>query len=148
MQIEQRLEELGLTLPELVGSPGNYVRSVQTGQLLFLSGTLSYDTVGKVGADVSEEEAYAAARDTALYAIAVMKHELGDLSKVKRFVKLVGFVNAAPDFTKQALVMNGASDLFVEVFGEDIGAHARTAIGAILPRGCAIELDIVLEVEA
>jgi enamine deaminase RidA (YjgF/YER057c/UK114 family) len=147
MTPEQKLEELNITLPEKRAKGGNYISCVRTGNLLFLSGSLSYDVIGKVGDDLTIEQGYVAARDAALQGITAIKEELGELSRVRKFVKLLGFVNAAPDFISQAKVMNGASDLLVEVFGEEVGSHARTAIGAILPRGAAVEIDIVVEFE-
>lgn len=147
MKPEQRLEELNLQLPEKQAKGGNYQLAVRTGNLLFLSGSLSYDYVGKLGKEFTVEEGYQASRETVLQAIATIKLELGDLARVKKFVKVLAFINCTLDFTEHAKVMNGASDVLVQVFGEEIGSHARTSIGAILPRGAAIELEMVVEVE-
>lgn len=147
MSPEQRLAELGLTLPEKKAKGGNYELAVQTGNLLFLSGNLSYDHIGKLGQEFTVEQGYEASREAALQALATIKQELGDLSRVKKFVKVLAFINCTMDFTSHAKVMNGFSDLVVSVFGEGIGTHARTSIGAILPRGAAIELEMVVEVD-
>ncbi|MFD1780677.1 RidA family protein [Fredinandcohnia salidurans] len=147
MNPEQRLQELGYELPEMRGSVGNYVLYVQTGNLLFLSGSLSYDTVGKLGDEVSVEQGYEASKQAALEALSKIKNAVGDLSRVKKLVKVLAFINCALDFKDQAKVMNGASDLFVSVFGEEVGSHARTSIGTINPRGAAVELEMVVEVE-
>lgn len=147
MKPEEKLQQMNLTLPEKKAKGGNYISCVQTGNLLFLSGSLSYSHIGKVGTDLTVEEGYEAAREAILYGLTTIKEEIGDLSRVKKFVKLLGFINTAFDFTSQAKVMNGASDLLVELFGEEVGSHARTAIGVMLPRGAAVEIDIVVEIE-
>ncbi|MED1953622.1 RidA family protein [Brevibacillus centrosporus] len=147
MKPEERLQELGLILPEKKEKGGNYELAVQTGNLLFLSGNLSYASVGKLGQEFSVEQGYQAAQEAALQALATIKQEIGELSRVKKFVKVLAFINCTMDFTSHAKVMNGASDLIVSVFGKEIGSHARTSIGAILPRGAAIELEMVVEVE-
>lgn len=147
MNPEQRLIDLGLSLPAKKEKGGNYELAVQTGNLLFLSGNLSYDHIGKLGREFSVEQGYEASREAALQALATIKQEIGALSRVKKFVKVLAFINCTMDFTAHAKVMNGASDLIVEVFGEAVGTHARTSIGAILPRGAAIELEMVVEVE-
>lgn len=147
MRPEEKLLEMGLELPKKRAKGGNYISCVRTGNLLFLSGSLSYDYIGKVGTDLTIEEGYEAAKAAILQGLTTIKEEVGELSRVNKFVKLLGFINASLDFTGQAKVMNGASDLLVEIFGEKCGSHARTAIGAILPRGAAVEIDIVVEVE-
>lgn len=147
MKPEQQLIELGITLPEKKEKGGNYELAVQTGNLLFLSGNLSYSYVGKLGQEFSIEQGYEAAKEAALQALATINQKIGDLSRVKKFVKVLAFINCTMDFTSHAKVMNGASDLIVSVFGESVGTHARTSIGAILPRGAAIELEMVVEVE-
>ncbi len=147
MRPEEKLLEMGITLPEKRAKGGNYVSCVQTGNLLYLSGSLSYDTIGKVGDTLSIEEGYQAAKEAILYALTTIKEEVGELSRVKKFVKLLGLINTTYDFTSQAKVMNGASDLLVELFGEEMGSHARTAVGVMLPRGAAVEIDVVVEVE-
>ncbi|WPR76380.1 RidA family protein [Algoriphagus sp. NG3] len=141
---EQRLEELGLTLPE-VGIPiANYVKWKQVDNMLYLSGN-GPDVFGKVGADLTVEEGYQAARETGLEIIAVLQAATGDLSKIKQFVKVLGMVNSDPDFSQQPAVINGFSDLMVEVFGEK-GKHARSAVGvAALPNNMAVEIEVIVE---
>lgn len=148
MRVEQRLQELGIELPEPVRPVATYVRWVQTGNLLFISGTGPSETApkGKVDADVSVEEAYAVAREVGLQIIATAKAALGDLDRVTRVVKLLGMVNSSPDFARQPQVINGCSDLFVEVFGE-AGRHTRSAVGmGALPSNIAVEIECTLEV--
>lgn len=141
---EQQLEKLGLALPE-VGIPiANYVKWRQVDNMLYLSGT-GPDVFGKVGADLTTEEGYQAARETGLEVIAMLKAATGDLSRIKQFVKVLGMVNSDPDFTKQPAVINGFSDLMVEVFGEK-GKHARSAVGvASLPNNMAVEIEVIVE---
>lgn len=142
---EQRIEKLGLTLPE-IGTPiANYVKWKQVGNLIYLSGS-GPDVFGKVGAELSVEEGYQAARETGLEIIAVLKMATeGDLSRIKQFVKVLGMVNSDPDFSKQPAVINGFSDLMVEVFG-DKGKHARSAVGvAALPNNMAVEIEVIVE---
>lgn len=144
---EQRLQELGLTLPAPRQAAGNYVGCVRTGNLLFLAGQGTDEYRGKLGEDVTVEVGYLAARQCMLNLLAVVKREIGELSKVKRIVKLLGFVNSAPDFTDQPKVMNGASDLLVQIFGEK-GKHARSAVGmAQLPHNNAVEVEMIVEIE-
>jgi len=146
MSHEARLEELGLELPAVPDPAGNYVHAVRTGDLLFLAGKGPRGSTGKVGAEVSVEDAYAAARDTGLTLIAVMKSELGSLDRVARIVKVFGMVNAVPEFGQQPQVINGCSDLFVEVFGE-AGRHARSAVGmGSLPVQISVEIECIVEV--
>jgi enamine deaminase RidA (YjgF/YER057c/UK114 family) len=152
MRIEARLEELGITLPTVGPPMGTYVHAVQTGNLLFLAGKGPHSAdgtmpTGKVGQDVTVDEAYVHARSVGLTLIAVLKETLGDLDRVKRVVKVLGMVNAAPDFGQQPRVINGCSDLFVEVFG-DAGYHARSAVGmGSLPNGITVEIEAIVEVE-
>jgi len=149
MKIEKKLEEMGLELPEIPKPMANYVPAVRTGNLLFLSGhgPMKGTPPGKVGKDLTLEVGYEAAKGTALCLISTIKNTIGDLDKVKRIVKLVGFVNCSGDFTDQPKVINGASDLFVEVFG-DRGKHARAAVGMYqLPGNIPVEIEIVVEVE-
>ena len=146
-----RLQELGISLPELGVPQANYVHTVRSGKLVFLAGktppkTDSTRVVGKLGAELTVAEGYAAARQVGILQLAALKQELGDLSKVKRIVKVHGMVNATPDFTQHSSVINGFSDLMVEVFGER-GKHARAAVGmGSLPGGKALEIEVVAEV--
>ena len=148
---EARLAALGITLPEPPTPVANYVNGVQTGNLIFLAGkgprrADGTEIRGKLGEDVTIEEGYEAARLTAINQLAVLKAMLGDLDRVVRIVKVLGMVNSAPDFVEQPAVINGFSDLMVEVFGER-GRHARAAVGmASLPRGQAVEIELVVEV--
>lgn len=148
MRIEARLEELGITLPDPVRPMGTYVRFVQTGNLLFISGTgPGRDApAGKVDTDVTVEHGYAAAREVGLQIIATAKDALGDLDRVTRVVKVLGMVNSGPDFDRQPEVINGCSDLLVEVFG-DAGRHTRSAVGfAALPDRIPVEIECTMEV--
>ena len=150
--IEKRLADLGITLPEAPVPAANYVPTVRTGNLLFISGQVSKDEsgliTGKLGDGFSIEDAQAAARVCALNLIAQAKAACdGDLDRVTRVVKLLGFVNATGDFDQHPQVINGASDLMVEVFG-DKGRHARSAVGSSsLPFGIAVEVEAIFEVE-
>ncbi len=149
---EEVLERLGIELPTPAPPVANYVRAVRSGDLVFLAGhgptkpDGSFVTV-KVGEDgLSVEEGYAAARLTAISLLASLKAEIGDLGKVRRIVRVFGMVNSTPEFVDQPSVINGASDLLVEVFG-DAGRHARAAVGMVsLPIGIAVEIDMVVEV--
>ena len=146
MSTEAKLKELGIELPEIPAAGGNYLHGLLSGNHLYLSGKVDRTVVGKVGTDVTVEEAYAAARQIGLYHLAVMRAELGSLDRVKRVVKVLGMVNSAPDFGKQPAVINGCSDLFVEVFGEN-GRHARSAVGmGALPNQVAVEIEAIVEV--
>jgi enamine deaminase RidA (YjgF/YER057c/UK114 family) len=149
---EARLAALGAKLPA-VGKPiANYVSAVRSGNLVFLAGHIPRDDkgavmTGKVGRDATVASANQAARQTALGLIATLKSEIGELSRVKRIVRVGGFVNAVDDFKEQPQVMNGCSDLLVAVFGER-GKHARAALGvASLPLGAVVEIEMVVEVE-
>jgi enamine deaminase RidA (YjgF/YER057c/UK114 family) len=148
---EARLAALGIELETPPAPVANYVNAVRTGNLLFLAGKGpnkpegGYVT-GKLGADLSTEEGYAAARLAGITQLAVLKAELGSLNKVRRIIKVTGMVNATPDFTEQPEVINGFSDLMVAVFGEN-GKHARAAVGmGSLPRNIAVEVEMVVEV--
>lgn len=149
---EARLKQLGIELPQPPKPVANYVNGVRTGNLIFLAGkgpkySDGREMTGKLGLDISIEEGYKGARLTGINQLAVLKDMLGDLKKVKRIVKVLGFVNSDPSFLDQPKVINGFSDLMVEVFGEK-GKHARAAIGvASLPRGQAVEIELVVEVE-
>jgi len=149
---EENLKAKGIELPVLPKPVANYVNAVRTGNLIYLSGKgpLRKDgtyITGKSGKDISIEQGYDAARLTAIIQIAVLKDMIGDLSKVKRIVKVLGMVNSSPDFYDQPKVINGFSDLIVDIFGEK-GKHARSAIGvASLPMNIAVEVEMIVEVE-
>ena len=148
---DERLAALGLTLPQVAKPVAAYVPAVRTGDHVYTSGQLpmvdgSLAATGKVGAEVTPERAKELAATCALNALAAVKAEIGDLAKVRRVVKVVGFVASAPDFTGQPGVVNGASELLGEVFG-DAGVHARSAVGvAVLPLDAPVEVEIVVEV--
>lgn len=150
-KIDARLKELGIELPHATKPVANFVPCVQTGNTLFVSGQVSslsgkYLHIGKVGREIQLDEAQQAARLAALNVIAQARAHLGDLDRVARVVMVQGFVNAIPEFTDHPKVVNGASDVFVQVFGE-AGRHARFAIGAgSLPFNVAVEVAAVLEV--
>jgi enamine deaminase RidA (YjgF/YER057c/UK114 family) len=152
MKIEKRLEELGIKLPPPATPVANYVTTVQTGNLVFTSGHGPGSGEGPIykgqlGTDITLEQGYQSARQVAICLISTLKHALSDLDRIKRVVKVVGFVNSAPTFTQQPAVVNGASDLFVEVFG-DKGRHARSAVGmSQLPGGIPVEVEMVVEIE-
>jgi enamine deaminase RidA (YjgF/YER057c/UK114 family) len=149
--IENRLAQLDITLPALPQPMANYVPFTLTGNLLYVSGQGpkikegSWVT-GQVGKDLTVEQGHAAARLTGIQLLAVINGALGSLNRVKRIVKVNGFVNSAPGFGDQPAVINGCSDLFVKVFG-DVGRHARTSIGVSnLPQGIAVEIEAIVEV--
>ncbi|WP_369899928.1 RidA family protein [Bacillus manliponensis] len=143
---ESRLVEMGITLPAVRPAVGNYVSCVRVGDLLFTAGQGVDEYHGKLGKEISVEDGYKAARQSMLNLLSVVKQELGELSKVKRIVKILGFVNSTEKFTEQPKVMNGASDLLVEVFGEN-GKHARSAVGmAQLPNNTTIEIEMIVEI--
>jgi enamine deaminase RidA (YjgF/YER057c/UK114 family) len=152
MTIEEKISSLGYSLPQASKPAAAYVPAVRTGNLVFLSGQgpfldgkLQY--TGKVGQNHTEEEGYQAAMQAALNALAALKAEIGSLDKVKRVVKLLGWVNSAPGFTRQHLVINGASQLLEQVFGEK-GKHARSAVSAHeLPLDMTVEIEMIIEVE-
>jgi enamine deaminase RidA (YjgF/YER057c/UK114 family) len=152
MRIETKLKEIGIDLPPAVKPVANYVPAVRTGNLVFLSGhgPLKEDgslITGKVGADLTTEQGYEAARRIAIGLLGSLKAQIGDLDKVRRVVKLLGLVNCTSDFADQPKVINGASDLFVEIFG-DKGKHARSAVGTnALPSNIAVEIEMIVEVE-
>lgn len=148
---EERLAELGLTLPDVVKPVASYLPAVQGGSFVYTSGQLPMRDgqlimTGKVGGEVSLEEAAECARQCALNAIAAVRSQVGELSAVKRVVKVLAFVSSTTDFTGQPQVANGASDLLGEVFGE-AGHHARSAVGVpVLPLDAPVEVEIVVEV--
>ncbi len=149
---EENLKQKNIALPGPSRAVGNYVPAVRSGNLLFLSacgpGLGPATPRGKAGKDLSIEQGYQAAGATGLTLIATVRAELGSLNKVKRIVKVFGMVNSAPGFTDQTKVINGFSDLMVEVFGDKIGAHARAAVGmAELPFNIPVNIEMVVEVE-
>jgi enamine deaminase RidA (YjgF/YER057c/UK114 family) len=149
---EQRLEELGIRLPDPATPLAAYVPTVRTGNLVYVSGQVPMVDgkplhLGRLGADLALEQGVEAAERCAINILAALKGELGELSRIRRIVKLTGFVASAPDFNDQPKVVNGASELFVKVFG-DAGKHARSAIGmAALPLGVPVEVEAIVEVE-
>jgi enamine deaminase RidA (YjgF/YER057c/UK114 family) len=151
MSAEKKLKELGITLPTPAQPIANYVRAVRAGNLLFVSGHGPYNDgkikiSGKVGKELTVEEGYQVARNVALNCLASVKAAVENLDKVKRIVKLLGMVHCTEDFKDQPKVINGCSDLLVEIFGE-IGKHARSAVGMqALPNGIPVEIEMILEV--
>ena len=148
---EKKLKELGITLTEASAPVANYVNAVRSGNLIFLSGkgplqSNGENIEGKVGSDLTIEEGYEAAKITGINQLSVLKSELGNLNKVVRVVKVLGMVNAGPDFPDHPKVINGYSDLMVAVFGER-GKHARAAVGmGSLPGNIAVEIEMIVEV--
>ena len=148
-RVDARLQELGIELPEPVMPVATYVRWIQTGNLLFVSGTGPADDQpkGKLGADLTVDQGRAAARSVGLQIIATARAALGDLDRITRVVKVLGMVNSVPDFGDQPRVINGCSDLFVDVFGE-AGRHTRSAVGFVaLPNQISVEIECTFEVE-
>ncbi|WP_312530538.1 RidA family protein [Paracoccus sp. (in: a-proteobacteria)] len=151
MSIDSKLADLGITLPAAPAPAANYVPYVQSGNLLFISGQISAGPggliTGRLGADMAAEAGAEAARNCGLALLAQARAALGSLDRITRVVKLTGFVNSTPEFTDQPEVINGCSDFMVEVFG-DKGRHARAAVSApALPRGVAVEIEAIFEVE-
>jgi enamine deaminase RidA (YjgF/YER057c/UK114 family) len=149
MSAEETLNRLGIELPEPINPVANYVRFQTTGNLLFISGTGPgpEHPKGKVGADVTVEEAYDAARSVGLQILATAKHALGSLDRITKTVKVLGMVNGVPDFGEQPKVINGCSDLLVEVLG-DAGRHTRSAVGmGSLPNQIPVEIEATFEFE-
>jgi enamine deaminase RidA (YjgF/YER057c/UK114 family) len=154
MGAEAQLKAKNLTLPTVATPMGNYVTAVRTGNLLYLAGHGPVRSdgkkamSGKVGKDLTVEQGYAVAREVGLNLLASTRQHLGSLDKVKRVVKVLGMVNCAEGFGDQPKVINGFSDLMVEVFGEAIGKHARSAVGmAALPNNIPVEIEMILEVD-
>ncbi len=152
-QIERRLVELGLQLPPVTPPAGNYIKAVQTGDLLYTAGhgptgrdgQLAY--VGKVGAALTVEQGYEAARLTGLNLLATIQLELGTLDRVLKIVKVLGMVYGVDDLGRQPEVINGASDLFIQVLGQEIGSHARSAVGmGGLPGNMPVEIEMIVKV--
>lgn len=150
ISIEQRIAELGLVLPSVKAPAANYANAVRVGDLVYVSGTVPVDEhgeipKGKVGADVPTAVAAEHARLVGLHHLAILREELGSLDRVRRVVKLLGMVNAAPDYTEHSAVINGCSDLLVNIFGE---RHARSAVGVgSLPFGITVEIELIVEVD-
>ena len=147
---EARLKQLNITLPSVSAPSANFVNYVQTGKLLFLAGNTpgEWPHKGKLGKDLTVAQGYQAARQAGLIMLAKVRAALGSLDRVKRIVKVLGMVNTADGFSDQPKVVNGFSDLMVEVFGEEIGKHARSAVGmAGLPGNAAVEVEMIVEFE-
>ena len=152
MGADDRLVELGIELPAVLPPVGAYVPAVQTGNVLYLSGHGPFDgkeslVTGAVGRELTLEQGKDAARLTALQLLASMKNALGSLDRVRRIVKVFGMVNCADGFNRTPAVIDGCSDLLVEIFGEEAGRGARTAVGMTLPFDIAVEIELVAEVE-
>jgi enamine deaminase RidA (YjgF/YER057c/UK114 family) len=153
MTPEERLRELGLEIPEPPPAVGNYIGAVRVGDILFVAGHGPFKDgkptfIGKLGRDLSIEEGQSAAQLVALNMLASIRQEIGELDRIKKVVKLLCLVNSDPEFGDQPTVANGASDLFVEIFGEERGKHARSAIGmAALPFGIAVEIEGIFELK-
>ncbi len=152
MSIQDRLETLGITLPAVATPAAAYVPFVQTGKLVFISGHIAKKDgkpwVGQLGLTITTEEGKAAARAIAIELMGTLQAAAGSLDKVARIVKVMSLVNSTPTFTEQHLVTNGASELFVEVFGAAVGAHARSAFGvAQIPLGACVEIELVAELQ-
>ncbi|MCJ7733933.1 MAG: RidA family protein [Anaerolineales bacterium] len=153
MPVEAKLRELGFSLPNPPKPVAAYLPAVRVGDLLFLSGTTCYEDekflyTGRVGSDLTMEQGYIAARQTALNLLSVIKATLGDLNQVERVVKLNGYVNSAPDFDQQPMVINGASELLEQIFGER-GRHARTSVGVSdLPGHIPVEIELIVQVRS
>ncbi len=151
-EVEKRLKEKGIILPENAKPIANYVSAVRSGNLLFLAGKGPLKSpglyiTGKVGPDLTIEQAYEAARLTGILQLSAIKEAIGNLDKVKRIVKVLGMVNCNADFTDHPKVINGFSDLMVEIFGEK-GKHARSSVGmSSLPNNMAVEIELIVEVE-
>ena len=153
MRIEQKLADMGLTLNPPAAPVANYISTVRTGNLLFVAGHIPFQqdgsvlNPGKVGRDVSEQQGYEAAKLAIMNCLTSVKEATGDLDKVKQVVKLLVMVNADPEFGRQFIVANGASDLLVELYG-DQGRHARSAVGmGSLPLGACVEIEMIVELE-
>lgn len=151
MTPEERLKQLGIELPDAPKPLGSYVPLVRTGNLVFLSGILplvegKLSREGRVGEKVTVDEAREDARTAAINALAILKSNLGTLNKIRRCVKITGYVSSAPDFTEQPNVLNAASDFMFEIFGE-VGRHARAAVGvSVLPLNSPVELEFIFEI--
>ena len=150
--IEEKLKELGYELPTLPASKGIYKRCLIDGKNLYVSGHISVNTdgssiTGKLGKELTEEQGKVAARQCGLAILSSLKSELGDLKKIKRVMKVLGMVNATPDYEKHPIVINGCSELFVELWGEDNGKGVRSAVGmGSLPGNVAVEIEAMFEI--
>lgn len=150
MLFEQKITELGLTLPKVAPPAGSYLPALTSGNLVFTAGQIplvdgKLAATGKVGSEISLERAQELARICLLNGLAAVKSEIGDLQRVKRIVKIVGFVSSDPSFIQQPQVINAASDLLAEIFGE-AGRHARSAVGvAVLPLDAPVEIELIVE---
>lgn len=150
MQFEQKISDLGLNLPEVAPPAGSYLPAITSGNLVFTAGQIplvegKLIATGKVGDEISLEQAQDIARVCVMNAIAAVKSEIGDLQRINRIVKLVGFVSSTPSFIQQPQVINAASDLLAEIFGE-VGRHARSAVGvAVLPLDAPVEIELIVE---
>jgi enamine deaminase RidA (YjgF/YER057c/UK114 family) len=146
MSIDQKLREMGLAVKEPSGTRGKLAPAVRTGNLVYTSGNTS-SQVGKVGREVTTEQAYQGAREAILACLGAVKWLVGDLDRITRVVKLLGMVNCAPDFYDTPSVIHGATDLLLELFGPEAGWHARSAVGLYqLPGNCAVEIELIVEV--
>jgi enamine deaminase RidA (YjgF/YER057c/UK114 family) len=151
--IDQKLESMGLTLPAAKPSKGIYKPCLTVGSLVYVSGHVSIDTDGsfirgKLGKDISEEDGKAAALQCGLNMLRSLKNHVGSLDKVKRVIKLLGMVNATPDYQQHALIINGCSELFLQLWGEDNGKGVRSAVGmGSLPENVAVEIEGIFEIE-
>jgi len=151
VSVNQRLQDLGIVLPEVAKPAGAYLPAVVSGNLVFTAGQIplvdgKLVATGKVGKEITQEQAKDIARICALNAVAAVRGAIGDLDRVKRIVKVVGFVASTPDFTQQPFVLNGASELLQQIFGDD-GIHARSAVGvAVLPLDAPVEVELVVEI--
>ena len=151
MTVAQRLADLGITLPEVAVPAAAYVPFTRTGNLVFLSGHIARRDgkpwVGQLGREIGTAEGQAAARAIAIDLLGTLQAAVGDLERVRRIVKVMSLVNSVPTFTEQHLVTNGCSELLVQVFGADVGAHARSAFGvAQIPLGACVEIEMIAEV--
>jgi len=150
---EQKLTELGLVLPTLPGSKGIYKSCLEVGNLLYVSGHVSINEdgsfiTGKVGADVDDDEAKRAALQCGLAILSSIKAHFGNLNRIKRVIKILGMVNAVPEYTKHALIINGCSELYVQLWGNDNGKGVRSAVGmGSLPNNVAVEIEAIFEFE-
>lgn len=150
--VDEKLKELGYELPTLPASKGIYKRCLIDGKNLYVSGHISVNTdgssiTGKLGKDLNEDQGKAAARQCGLAILSSLKAELGDLQKIKRVMKVLGMVNATPEYEKHPIVINGCSELFVELWGEDNGKGVRSAVGmGSLPGNVAVEIEAMFEI--